>query len=79
MYCGGPFAAMLGSLYSPSMALCAGASLSSILYFQLGHRPVPIATSGILPVAIVAVSYSVIYQGSVLIFTKLADQLGLQG
>lgn len=61
----------------------AAASLSAIQDFLLGRRPVTMAAIAIVaidavPVAIVAVSYSVIYQGAVLVLTELTHQLGLQ-
>lgn len=86
----GSFAAMLGGLYAASITVTAGtsvgATLTAIQYVLLSHRPVPMATDGIVPivaipiavVTVVAVSYSVIYQGSVLVLTELADQLGFQ-
>lgn len=86
----GSFAAMLGGLYPASITVTAGtsvgATLTAIRYVLLSHRPVPIATDAIVPivaipvavVTVVAVSYSVIYQGSVLVLTELADQLGFQ-
>lgn len=89
MSCAGSFAAMLGGLYPPSVAVSVGArvggdSLTAVDYLVLSHRSVPIATDGVVPiiaipaVAVVAVSYSVIYQGSVLVLAELADQLGFQ-
>lgn len=56
-------------LHPASIALTAAAQ-----YVLVSHRPVPIATDGIVAVvAVVAVSYPVIYQGSVLVLTELAD------
>lgn len=70
---------------------CVCAALTAGVYLLLSHRSVSIATCGILPIVaisvaiiavvsitIVVVSYSIIYQGSILILTELADQLGFQ-
>lgn len=47
---------------------------AAVQYVLLRYRAVPIATDGIVAVvAIVAVSYPVIDQGSILILTELAD------
>lgn len=86
---------MLGGFYFASMAVGAGASvgasLSTVHDFLLSHRPVSIATDGVVPIdaipvavvaivsmAVVAISYPVVNQGSVLVLTELADQLGFQ-
>lgn len=58
---------------------------------RLGHGAVSVAANGvvaisfaivaivaIVSIAVVAVGYSVIYQGAVLILTELADQFGFQ-
>lgn len=79
----GSFAAVLSGLYWTSLTGSSGASVgTSLFYVQcslLSHRPVPIAIPvSAVPVAVVSVSYSVIYQGSVLVLTELADQLGFQ-
>lgn len=56
-------------LYPGSIPLTA-----AVPYVLLSHRAVPVATDGIVAVvAIVAVSYPVIDQGSILILTELAD------
>lgn len=61
----------------------AGPTLTPIHCVWLIHRPIAVATIGVVPVvaivAVVAVSYPVIYEGSVLILTELADQFGFQG
>lgn len=89
--CAGPFAALLGGFYPASVAVGACTRAASARYVLLSQRPVPITTDGIVPIvaipvavvavvsiAVVAVGYLVVYQGSVLVFTELADQLGLQ-
>lgn len=78
---------VLGGLHA------AGVGLLAVHHFWLSHGPVSVAAgcvaSGADPVvfvavvavfsiAVVAVSYSVIYQGSVLVLAELADQLRLQ-
>lgn len=91
MCCAGSFAAMLGGLYPASTTVGAGVGATLTAIQCVSNWPVPIATDGIVPivaipvavgsvavVAVVAVSYSVVYQGSVLVLTELADQLGLE-
>lgn len=80
-------------LHSPivTAGACVCAALTAGVYLLLSHRSVSIATCGILPIVaisvaivavvsitIVGVSYSIIYQGSILILTELANQLGFQ-
>lgn len=87
MCAAGSFAAMFAGLHPASMAVTTSPSAGSTLTpghcVRLIHRPVPVATIGVVPIvavlAVVAVSYPVIYEGSVLILTELADQLGFQG
>lgn len=62
-----------------------GASLFAVQYFLLSHGPVPVTTRGVVPaadliasvaiVSVVAVGDFVVDQSSVLILTKLTDQL----
>ena len=86
--------ALLGAFYPTSTAVGAATRVKlsplTIQLFLLSYRPVPITTSGIAPrsnpvaivaivsIAVVTVSYSVIYQGSILVLAELADQLGFQ-
>lgn len=92
MCAAGSCATMFAGLYPASMAVTtshgghsAGSTLTPVDCVRLIHRPVPVATIGVVPIvavvtiAVVAVSYPVIYEGSVLILTELADQLGFQG
>lgn len=87
------FATMLcgDHLHSPVVTAGACVCLTAGVYLLLRHRSVSIATCGILPIVaisvaivtvvsitIVGVSYSIIYQGSILILTELANQLGFQ-
>lgn len=83
------FAAVLSRLYPASVAATAGARADADLTITqdvlLGHGPVSITTDAIsvaivaiVAVVSIAVGYSVIYQGSVLVLAELADQLGFQ-
>lgn len=90
MCCAGSLAAMQGGHCLASIAAGAAVSVGA----SVSHRTVPVATGGIVPIvaipvavvaivpvvsiAVVAVGQSVVYQGSVLVLTELADQLGLQ-
>lgn len=88
MSCAG---ALLCCLNTASMAVSVAASvdasLAAVQCFLLSSRAVAMATDDKVPIdaipvaivsiAVVPVSYSVIYQGSVLVLTELADQLGL--
>lgn len=99
MCAAGSCAAMFDGLHPASMAVTtgpsAGSTVTPVHCVWLIHRPVPVATIGIVPIVavpvtvvaivavvpitVVAVRYPVIYEGSVLILTELADQLGFQG
>lgn len=87
MCAAGSFAAMFAGLH-PASSPSAGSTLTPVHCVRVIHRPVPVATNGVVPVfaivaivpiAVIAVCYPVIYEGSVLILTELADQLGFQG
>lgn len=76
-------AAVKNRLCLPSVTVTAGprvnAGLAVTQDVLLSHGAVSISTNGVVAVvAIVAVGYPVIYQGTVLILTELADQLGFQ-
>lgn len=87
--CSMSFADVLSRLYLASVAATAGtradADLTVTQDVRLSRGPVSIATDAIsvaivaiVAVVSIAVGYSVIYQGSVLVLAELADQLGFQ-
>ena len=86
MFCVGPRTDRLGGLHTAGV----GVGLLAVHDLRLSHGPVSITSGGvaaganpvvsvaIVSIAVVAVSYSIIYQGSVLVLAELADQLRLQ-
>lgn len=84
---------MQNRLCLASVTVTSGARINADLTITrdvlLSHRVVSISTNGVVAISVVAVvavvsigvvaiGYPVIYQGTVLILTELADQLGLQ-
>lgn len=91
--CGAGAFAVQNRLYLASVTVTTGARINVDLTINrdvlLSHRVVSISTNGVVAISVVAVvavvsigavavGYPVIYQGTVLILTELADQLGLQ-
>ncbi len=73
MSCAGSFAAMPGG--PPSAA----ARVTAVwIWPRAAIVAIPVAVVAVGSVAVVTVSYSVIYQGAILVLTELTDQLGFQ-